>query len=162
MSFIPSDAPSIKLLLSTNHIRIQFVVNDTNTMATARGLCDALEREIQQLSPEFLQHPKLRQRLLDDLCKLAYNLEGSRQLVKKALDADVEKKKDYTVNQNLIDGEADGVEELTPPQTDPESQPASNRDNEPEYKSWVDSKGRKCYEVQEVEVASFGTPLRSM
>ena len=130
-------------------------------MFSARRLVEALEREGDQLSEEFIQQPALRKRLMKAGCNLVFNLEGATQVATIALN-DRREKKDYSMDNHDDEVLTPETGELTPPLTDPESGGIGEGEVQPEYKTWVDDNGKVCYEIQEVEIAFWGPPLRSM
>lgn len=129
-------------------------------MVPARQLVQALERESQQLSDEFVLSPTLRKALRTAACSLLFNMEGAKQVERLAI-KDGRKKKDYTRTDSVEQVQNNEVTQLTPPLTDSESRGTPGRSSDPEYKSWTES-GKICFEVQEIEVSVLGTPLRSM
>ena len=129
-------------------------------MIPARQLVQALERESQQLSDEFLLSPTLRKALRTAASSLLFNMEGAKQVERLAI-KDGRKKKNYARTNRIDQDPNDRTSLLTPPVTDPESRGSRGGGSDPEYKSWIEN-GKICYEVQEIEVSVLGTPLRSM
>ena len=129
-------------------------------MIPARQLVQALERESQQLSDEFLLSPTLRKALRTAACSLLFNMEGAKQVERLAI-KDGRKKKNYTRTNGIDQSPDNRANLLTPPVLDPESGSSPSGGSDPEYRSWIEN-GKICYEVQEMEVSVLGTPLRSM
>ncbi len=111
-------------------------------MDSERRLCEALEREINQLSAGFLRRPELRKRLLDDVCTLAVCMEGPRAIANTAISSDQGKKDNILEDQVVTDPEDQTQiqSEMITGGADKSTSVMVNDDG-PEYETWEDEKG---------------------